>query len=464
MDYESRQVKWYWLILFLGYSAMACYILFSGNPYLYSHHELRSALLTDGAAELQTIPSEPAAGGKPGAATYFQRYNFAHTGVDPAPGTRGKGYEEFEKNEVITGIDGWKPQHFAYDASGFYIAGTGGWLVAVGLDGKARWRYHFLKDPGERGLLPPLVDESYVYVVHPSGEVVAFDKMSGEIHWLLPLSAELVANPFLWGNLLLLPTKGPAGIQLVQITRANGKRLEANPRLDIKPGFQISHAASSDVLIATVESKVVAIDPENWAAVWSQTMTEPIKGPAVVVENEIFVATLGGKIVKLDNARKGKVDWEIQLEKPAAAPPTYLPIVNRLALIDTGGALSTIELKTGKVFWRYGIEAKGPVNEVWASRLSAKYIEENHMDWLHKGWTIWTFCGDKRVCIYTPLKGQLINRLNLTGQPMTPPLLIEHRLVFFTETKPGHYLLSHQVEEAEVKRIRKEAAGEKAAQ
>jgi PQQ-like domain len=234
--------------------------------------------------------------------------------------------------------------------------------------------------------------------------------------------------------------------------------LESNPKLEVKPGFQVAHGPSSEVLILTAETKVYAVDPENWAVAWTQSLTEPIRGPAVIIDNDIFVATLGAKLLKMDMGRKGKVDWDIQLEKPAAGPVTHLPIMGRLALVDTSGALVTVDIKTGKIFWRYGIDAHASLPDVWASRLSAKHIEENKMDWLHKGWTVWSSCGEKRVCFYTPLKGALINRLQLPGTPMTAPLLIEKRLVFFTEAKPGQYVLSHQVEDGETKRIRKERA------
>ncbi len=395
---------------------------------------------------------------KPGAPSHFYRYNSARTGVDPSGATRGKGYEEYEKHEVKTGIENWKPEHFAFDATGFYVTGESSWVVALGLDGKPRWRYHFLDSPGERGLLPPLLDEAHAYVIHPSGEVVAFDKANGELRWLLPLKADIVANPFFWGSLIVLPTKGKQGIELVFVSRSNGKPVAENPRLDIKPGFQVAHA-NDDVLIVTVDTKVIAIDPENWAVAWSQTMTEPLRpDPAVIFDNDVFVTTLGGKLLKLDIARKGKVDWEIQLEKPAAAPPTVMPIMGRLAIVDTSGALSTVDIKTGKVYWRYGIDSKGIVMDPWASRLSAKHIEENKMDWLHKGWTIWAMCGERRACFYTPLKGLLINRLNLAGEPMALPLLIPGRLVFFTKVKDGQYVISHQVDDGEMKRIRKEAA------
>jgi len=169
------------------------------------------------------------------------------------------------------------------------------------------------------------------------------------------------------------------------------------------------------------------------------------------------VATLGAKLLKLEGAKKGKLEWEADLEMPAASAPTFLPVINRLGVMDSSGAISAVDAKTGKVFWRIGTDNHNPANEVWGARISGKHIEEFQMDWLHKGWTFWSPCGDSRFCIYTPNKGQAINRLHMTGKPLSLPLALEKRFVFVTQQTTGKstkYALSHMVEEAEIKRLR----------
>lgn len=458
MDYESRKVKWYWLILFLVYCSAAVYVLFQGNPYLYSHLELRAALISGADSQLITIPSEPRVTGKPGTPTFYSRYNFERTATDPSATPRSRTYEEYEKFPVEHGLKTFDPSNIAFDKSGFYITGKTEWIVAIGLDGKTMWKYRFLNVPGERGLLPPLVDETQVYAIHPQGEVVAFNKLTGEIHWMLPQNAEVLANPFIWGNNIVLPVKGSSGLNIILVDRANGARTEKTSKLEIKPGFNISKATSLGSLIATVDNKVVSINPETWTIDWSQTLTDPIKGPAVVVESQIFVATLGAKIVKLEGKQKGKVDWEVDLEKPAATPPAYLPIMARLSFLDSTGALNAIDAKTGKSVWRFGIENKNTLTETWSARLKGNNIEEFKMDWLHKGWTIWSPCSERRFCIFTPNKGQMIARVQLSGEPVALPLDIERRLIFFLKGKNDQYLISHVLDEADTKAARKEAA------
>jgi len=454
MEYESRKVKWYILLLFVIYCGAAAYVLFQGNPYLYSHLELRAALTAGADAQLQTIPSIPTSG-KPGSPLFYSRYNFERTAMDPLNSPRSKNYEEFETHPVETGLEKWEPQNIVYDDHGFYTSGKSQWIVALSLDGKARWKYKFLTDVGEKGVFPLMIDEANVYAVHPAGEVAAFDKVTGEIRWLLPMSFEAVAQPFLWQAKLIIPVKAEKGIQLLMINRADGVKEEKMPRLEIKPGFLLARAPALGSLIATVDNKAISIDTETWTIEWSQTLTEPVRGPAVVVEGNIYLATLGAKIMKLDGSKKGKLEWEAELEKPPATPPAYLPIMNRLSFIDTGGALVAVDAKTGKSLWRYGIENKNDLLETWSARLKGNYIEEFKMDWLHKGWTIWAPCSDRRFCIFTPNKGQMISRIQLNGEPLTLPLAHGRRWIFMTRTKAGHYSISHVLEESEIKSIRK---------
>ncbi|MBX3021337.1 MAG: PQQ-like beta-propeller repeat protein [Bdellovibrionales bacterium] len=457
MEYESRQVKWYWLLLFILFCSGVVYLLFSGNPYLYSHHELRSALSVGDVSQRQTIPSRPQAPEKLSPPTFYSRFNFERTAMEPGTSPRSRVYLEHEHNVVNMGDSAFEVQNVSGDSSGFYLSGKSPWVLAVGLDGKVRWRYKFIELPAERALLPVLLDDHSAYLMHPTGDLVALSKTDGRIRWVLDLAQEVVANPFIYGNDLMVPVKAEkSGIQLIRVQRGNGKLEGLTPRMDVKPQFSVSRAGA-DTLIFAADNKVSAFDTTDWRPVWTQTLTDPVKGPAVVVDNQIFVSTLGAKIVKMD-VKKGKVEWETDLEKPAASPPAYLPIMHKLSFLDTSGALVTVDAKTGKSVWRYGIENRNPLVESWSARLKGTNIEEFKMDWLHKGWTIWSPCSERRFCIYTPGKGQLIQRVPLSGSPIALPISLDKRLVFFTQSKPGQYVVSQAVEEAEIKRLKAEEA------
>jgi hypothetical protein len=464
MEYESRQVKWYWLLLFILFCGGVGYLLFTGNPYLYSHLELRSVMSSGGVKALRTIPSKPTPAGDLGEATYYSRYGFSHTAVDPFAAPRSRSYEEYEHHEVDFGMSDFDVRHIVSDDSGFYVSGKSPWVFGIGLDGKARWRYKFLALNADQSVWPVLLDSHRAYLIHPAGEVVCLDKDSGELLWVMDLKQEVAADPFLWKENIVVPVKGASGVQMFEVHRGDGRVAEARPQLDLKPGFQFaSSPALAGLLIATVDNKVVAVDPQTWKIQWSQTLTDPIRGAAMLVDKQIFVSTLGAKIIKLDGGKKGKVEWETDLEKPAASPPTYLPIMHRLSVLTTTGVLIVVDAKTGKLVWRAAIDNRNPLMETWSARLKGQNIEEFKMDWLHKGWSIWSPCAERRFCLYTPGKGQLMQRVTLSGLPMTLPLAGNHRWVFFLSTKKGHYAISQVLEENDIKKLKAEAAKSQAA-
>lgn len=458
MDYESRQVKWYWLLLFIIYSAAVVYLLFTGNPYLYSHRELRSVLMSGDEARIATVPSKPVSPKKVGSATYHWRYNGERSAVDPLGSPRSKNYLEYEHNDVNFGFDKVDLQNITSDESGFFVSGKMPWIVAVGFDGQSRWKYRFKELPADRSVLPVLLDEANAYLIHPQGEIVALDKENGSLRWMMTTGQDVVASPFIWDSYLVVPIKGLTGIELRLIERSNGQPELQNPRLDLKPGFLTSYGSTLKTLIASVDNKVISIDPENWAVAWSTTLTEPVRGPAVIVEQSVYISTLAGKLVKLDG-KKGKVEWEVDLEKTPLSSPSYVPILQRLVFLDAGGGLVTVDTQTGKVVWRNSQENRNPLVETWSARLKGNHIEEFKMDWLHKGWTIWSACSEKRFCIYTPTKGQLIARLDLSGAPLTLPQPVGRRWVFFTQSKPGKYVISQVLEQSEIKTLRKDNSG-----
>lgn len=455
MDYESRKVKWYWFLAYIFYCSVVVYLLFQGNPLLYSRSELRSVLnVADGSHHL-TVPLHPqeVALSPP---TFQSRYNMARTSADPLSAPRNKVYQEYQRFPVNFGLENFEVQNVSQDQSGFYLTGKGPWAVALSLDGKPIWKYRFRSPAAQVGLLPILLDEHSAYLIDSMGEVVCVDKANGELRWRISLKQSVVAVPILWRQQIIIPTKSKSGVTLTLLMRINGRIATDLPTLALKPGFLLSESAELNRLIATVENKVVSIDPGEWVIDWSQTLTDPIKGPAVVVGSQIYVSTLGAKVVKLDGSKKGKQEWEADIIKPAAASPAFVPLIQHLAILDSSGSMSAIDTKSGKVLWRLPIESRISMFEVWSARLKGQHIEEYKMDWLHKGWSIWSVCGETHFCVFTPGKGQMINRIRLSGRPIALPLPLDRRWVFLLQPKPGQYLISHVAEEAEIKKLSSE--------
>jgi len=456
MEYQSRTVKWYWVILFLLFCTFSVYTLFTGNPYLYSHVELRSALDAGDESRRIPVPTPPKnRQGEPSAITFFPRYNVENTAVDPIPTARSKNHVVHSNHTVnLEGAENDNVQ-VAQDDSGFYVAAESGWVWALGLEGQIRWRYRFLQVDEKQGLMRPLLDGQSIYMVSYMGEIVCLNKSTGALRWSLSLGEPVVSKPFLFDKALVVPTKGQTGVDLQMVHRLFGELDPKPPRFDFKADFEVSQIPSLKLAIISYANKVSAVSTETWQVAWTQTLTDPIFGPTVTVENQIYLSTLGAKVVRLDASRKGKIDWETDLPKPPVSAPTHLPIVLRLVVEDSGGALNAIEEKSGKILWRTVTENRTGLHDPWAARLKGAHIEEFKMDWLHKGWTIWSACSDRRICVLTPNKGQVVERFVLPNIPLNLPLALEHRWVFFTRgAKAGHYTLTHIVEDGESRRLK----------
>ena len=459
MEYGSRQVKWYWLLLFIGFCAFAVHRLFQGNPYLYSHSELRTILTQSADRPRQTIPAHPVALGRLTPQTFISRYNLERTAVDPLGLPRSRAFVEAAHHVIDFGKSGFEPTNIVGDRTGFYLSGKTTWVMAVDLEGVVRWRYKFSERAGDHPVPTILLDSERVYLIHPAGEVVSLEKTTGKLRWVMDLHQDVVAPPFFWSRSVMVPVKsadarGVDKVQLVQVHRSDGVLEAPHPKLDVKPGIQFSFSPVLEAFVGTVDNKVIAIDPEDWDILWTQTLTDPIRGPAVLVDQQIYVSTLAGKIVRLDGGRKGKIDWEADLPKAPLSPPTYLPLVQRLSVLDQTGGLNVIETKTGKPQWRESTENKNPLVETWSARLKGRNIEEFKMDWIHKGWAIWSPCSDKRLCIYAPKQGQLIQKIVLSGQPMALPLLIDRGYAVMTQLKGGQYGVARLIEETEIKKAK----------
>lgn len=454
MDYESRQVKWYWAFTFVFYSGAVIYLLFQGNPMLYSRHDLRSSLEAGENIHHQTIPTHPETVPE-SSPTFFQRYNFQRTATDPIGSPRSKNFEEYKHTVLDFSQENLDATNVTQDNSGLFVSGKSAWVAAVNSDGSIRWKYHFKELAPGKAVLPVLLDDHSAYLVHPNGDVVCLDKGSGAIRWLNSIKSDVVADPVLWKNSLIVPTKSESGVQMSAVDRATGKVNEESATVALKPGFILSFAPELGALIAVVENKVIAFDPEEWNVLWSVTLTDPVKGAIAVSGTQLYAATLAAKVVKLDGSKKGKLEWEAEIVKPPAGSPTLLPVAGKISILDTSGALSLIDAKTGKSLWRIPTENRNPLAETWSARLKGKHIEEFKMDWLHKGWAIWSPCFDNSFCIYTE-KGGLISRIKLTGRPIALPLAVDQRWIFLSHLKGPQYAISQVLEDAEIKQLKAE--------
>lgn len=445
MEFERRSLKWYWVFLFMVYCGAVVYGLLSQNPYLYSHLRLRSELQKEPVSTVAPVPSEDAQPELPAKLTeqtFERRMNRERNGVGPIDRTFNEDFVEYEVHPLETqnlDLDLNKTK-WALDSSGVYLTGTKSNAIAFALDGHRKWDFHFY-DKDESPLQKIVIDNELAYLIHPDGKVAAVFKDSGQLKWTVNLDQPLGQTAWVTGHFLYVTVStdpdedgsAKASTQWALINRSNGTVKKYSAPIDAPSDFELSFAPDLKALILTFNNKVMAVAEDTLAPLWTQTLSDAVRGPVSVRGTDLYVSTAGAKIVRLDGSKKGKIAWEVTLERPAADAPTILPIMKKLSVMDDAGQLRVIDTKAGKSLWRYNVENQNILKSTWSNRLRGQLIPQNGMPWIHRGWTIWSPCAAKRFCIYNPAKGQLIARASLSGNLISLPFEQDKRLIFLID-------------------------------
>jgi outer membrane protein assembly factor BamB len=498
MDYDRRRTRWPVVFFYLVYVCVVVYLLFTNNHYLYSHKELRVALAGQQLESVTPVPRRAGAGtpgGDGGAgeslgpATYWNQGTPERTSHDATGTTRDKDYvAEWTKVIVEAGGAG-EVRSWAADESGVYVTGSGPWAFAFNPEGDVKWKFRFIPQEPERGLLDPVTDGKAVYLSRPRGQLAALDKADGRLRWKLALAEEILTAPVIMGNELWLivkpleterrrledaaaaaaperkdSRKPPPNLpqhRFARVNRATGELIGYSDAFATKDPTFVSWAKDENFLVFTADNKMTIMGSDDGKVVNAQTLPDSIKGPAVIAEGKIFLALTSGKVQAWELSKKGKFEWEIDLSATPASAPTYIPAYQRLAVLTSDGHFHIIDIKKPEHLWRFNLENHNPSQEIFAARLGGRHIENLQMKWEKKGWTAWAPCSDNRLCIYNPDKGQLISRVPSTGGVASGPLFVGKHFYLISHEKSGEnhkYRLIHYLDDDTFKKKEKAAA------
>jgi hypothetical protein len=458
MDYQQRGVRWYWIALYLIFSMGSVYGVLTGNPFLYSRQEFKKELLAEPDQQLLPVPSPTSQAPLPmelGEQSSFDRMNSQRNGMAASDLTFAKSFTEKDVFPLNFDPKAIKPGSWAMDEDGAFIGGVST-AIGFNLSGIKLWEFRFpkhLKEP----IRDILLDKALAYVVHQGGEIVALNKKTGALQWNLKLHEELVGPSMISQGQLLVPVKARSPESKIPrpmfrwavIKRATGEFLHFSKPIEAKPDFHFTFATEPQLILLTSNNRLVAVDPEKLEVVWTQTLTDPVQGPVIVVGDTIFASTLAGKILKLEASKKGRIEWEVDLERPPLSPPSYLPIMTRLSVIDDQGNLRLIDAKLGKPLWTFALENKSFMKQTWSARMKGSVIQEASMEWSHRGWAIWAPCSKNRFCIYNPAKGQLVARVPLAGSLVSFPIEKDKSLYFLVD-QGSKWAISHLEQEKHI--------------
>lgn len=463
MEYENKfRPKWYQLMLLIVYSVAVVYTVLVNNPYLYSSKQYQEALAGKKDNSFEPVVTELGktksglSGGQEPA-----RFDWNKNASDPSGETRDRRYAEITLTPLLIEADK-KPKAENWLLLKDQILMTEkNRVVGFNYEGNTLWQFSSQNTRDGDYFAEPASDAATTYLVNSAGYIYNLYLVSGKLLWSSHIPGQFLSGGFLLDNSLyvVLKTekesedkkKTSSVAQLVQVSRVDGRPLKHSDDLGLKQTTNLSFDKGSKLLFLTSAERLVAVKLPEMEAVWQKSLSSEVIGPAVIAEDQVIVSLKEGK-VKVYSLKKGAEIHEVELEQPLASPPAFIPIYNRVAVTTTDGYQHVIDLEGGKRLWRFDLNNTNNIWSSWSTRLSGNFIEELQMKWRFKGWTIWSPCVQKRICIYNPEAGQIVGRVMLGGQLSSLPKYLERSFYVILEQETG-FALGHYMERPAAKKI-----------
>lgn len=467
MEYESRTLKWYWIACLLIYSAGAVYFLLKENPFLYSQSTLTSNQSARTAADLKPwplpddqFPLEKKPSGHQSPWPFLENGNSNTTSAEI---TRNKSYNEF-KTYALTPQPQKSFKILGQTSKGLVLSDSQNLISRYDLKGQRIWTYGL---PVDAEISQTLQDNVFLYVVQKNGSLTAVHLESGRPHWNLDSHSAAFGECWIQGSYLVFPierreedlskkSKAKKTSNLIFINRENGTVAQVIEGFEFKDPFKTMALPGLDLRVIYSGNQVLAIpkNAEKTNVLWSTKLPENILHHLTSAANgQIFAVTEGHRLYVLNAKKKGEVLFDLDLDIRPGGDPTYLPEMERLAYLSEGGTLRVIDMQKHEMAWKYDLSIKGELRGLWSARLKGAYIQEFGMKWAHKGWTFWSPCRSNHFCVYNPDRGQLVQRIELSGSPVIMPVVEEDRIYALIRLSNGNELaMAHLLEPAEFRK------------
>lgn len=415
MDYRPRKLSGLAITGFLLYTGFVIWTVLSHNPYLYSHFELKSKLSEASDWVHKPVPNRD--GDTKWAAPLTYTSEMQQEGKEKND-VRESTWEEWSRAAV--NLPNFQMQGFIYDEELFYVYSKDR-IVAVDVEGQIHWQFKVLDEYGE--LYKPDVDAKMIYFAQSHGSVTALDRKTGQMLWWNEVGADILQPPVFVGEQIWLLTKSTKTVNpkvqnltydVVSILRGTGAVTADKRSFDAKTVNYWKWSDALEQLIVVSDARLNSFG-KDMTPIWNQNLGASILASPTIIGNSIYVATKIARFFKLDAKRKGRVEWESDVEGVASTSAFFVPLVNGIILGTDDSYWHYYENKNGQRKWKIKLDNSQPFKEGWPMRISVKHYEEFKLHWPHKGWAVWLPCGSESICVVHPEKGNLLMRQSVGG-------------------------------------------------
>lgn len=358
----------------------------------YSYPFSAALLLLGASAIAQVTPAAPdvtapsAALGTPAGTAHvdYYRSNIGHTGVADeklnAPfSVLWRHTTAYAKNNPASPV---------YGASTVYFPSGGALYALNALDGTMRWQYPSDGKARTYFATTPALSAGFLYVTDDNGQAYKFDAATGKQIWTAKLegairSAPIISNGVVYfgsgnshcyalsadtGQVIWDAATGGAIITsptitggLVVFTSSDSNVYSLNARTG-KKGWAVPFAADpslvppiydGSLLYVTAGDTVYGLDPNNGSRRSTIKLPTSVLVPPTVSSDSVYVITQSNALYALTLA--GRERWRVTLDAAETAPP--LLAGNLLLVATQPGVLSGYDAGSGKLVWRYVVQA-----------------------------------------------------------------------------------------------------------
>ncbi len=255
-----------------------------------------------------------------------------------------------------------------------FTSGSSDWIAAFDLrDGGQVWRRSLgPKNPGHDGstdgpISSPVLGGDTVYLLSPTGEVLALALDTGEVRWRRTLKDEFEAEaphfgfgttPVLEGGILIVQAGGASGHSLVGLDSGTGETRWSSREDPV--GYQsptVMELAGRRQIVAVIHKAIGGFDPATGKALWSHRLAEgentDSAHPAPAGKDR-FIVFVSGEAVAFE-VSKAEPGFQVkELYRSKALGGNYAPPVFHEGHLYgfRGHILTCMDAATGQRRWR----------------------------------------------------------------------------------------------------------------
>ncbi|MDH5326216.1 MAG: outer membrane protein assembly factor BamB [Gammaproteobacteria bacterium] len=208
--------------------------------------------------------------------------------------------------------------------------------------------------------LPMVSADGIVYVANESGYVAALQLLNGKIKWQVRLSGDrIIAGPGLGQQTLVLVQDDSTVVALDIASGREKWRHKADTEIVIQPVI-----AQDKVLLQSIAGYLIALNLHDGHRIWTEKQTVPalsLRGGAtpLVLDGKIVAGFDNGKLIAYDLSR-GKSLWELALAVPHGRTDTERMVDvdarmyasgNTIYAVSYQGRVAAISARDGNVIW-----------------------------------------------------------------------------------------------------------------